>query len=498
MKHTYVRCLLTLLCLALSLGMCSIASAEGYIQAIPPRYDETKSFSEGLAAVLIDDKWALIDKTGKEVMPPMYDAIGDFSDGLARVRVGDQETGKWGFIDKTGGEVVPPKYDDVSDFHNGLAMVMLDDLQNEHISLHYFRICLDGSWGFIDRTGKEVVPPKYDWAGDFYDGLAMVFIADRESEDGKWGFIDRTGKEVVPVIYDEVGEFREGRAAVCKDGKLGFVDETGSIVIPLTYMYQSDGHWLASWYREVLPFFSEGLAAVWNSDEHGDQYGYIDRDGNVVIPFEFSYAAPFSEGLAYVSKDGRISYADMEDGEYGHFGYINKTGEVVVPLIYDCDYSDGLVLTDWRFTNGFAQVRDSTQWKYGMIDKTGAVIVPFQYDWITNFHEGLAFAGLGKEFLHIGEWDSIGAVDKMGKEIVPVGEYEYIWDFYDGFALVGRCLEDGSSGQYHGYYCLDVYGFIDPTGNEVVPCILEGAHSFSEGLAAVLVDGKWGYIAISK
>jgi hypothetical protein len=41
-------------------------------------------------------------------------------------------------------------------------------------------------------------------------------------------------------------------------------------------------------------------------------------------------------------------------------------------------------------------------------------------------------------------------------------------------------------------------GFIDTTGKEVVPCIFEGARDFSEGLAAVLVDGKWGYIAIPK
>jgi peptidoglycan/xylan/chitin deacetylase (PgdA/CDA1 family) len=47
-------------------------------------------------------------------------------------------------------------------------------------------------------------------------------------------------------------------------------------------------------------FFSENLAAV----KHNGKYGYIDRNGGVVIPFIFEKAGPFSEGLAAVSMDG--------------------------------------------------------------------------------------------------------------------------------------------------------------------------------------------------
>ncbi len=44
----------------------------------------------------------------------------------------------------------------------------------------------------------------------------------------------------------------------------------------------------------------------------------------------------------------------------------------------------------------------------------------------------------------------------------------------------------------------DKYGFIDMAGNEVAPCIFENASDFSEGLAAVSVGEKWGYISIVK
>jgi hypothetical protein len=42
--------------------------------------------------------------------------------------------------------------------------------------------------------------------------------------------------------------------------------------------------------------FSEGLADV----RHGMKYGYIDRTGKEVIPFEYDVASPFHDGLALV------------------------------------------------------------------------------------------------------------------------------------------------------------------------------------------------------
>lgn len=69
-------------------------------------------------------------------------------------------------------------YDSACDFHEGLAGV-----------------CRDGKWGFIDTSGREVVPCKYDAVNDFHEGLALVKL------DGKFGYIDKTGCEVIPLQY---------------------------------------------------------------------------------------------------------------------------------------------------------------------------------------------------------------------------------------------------------------------------------------------------------
>ena len=71
----------------------------------------------------------------------------------------------------------------------------------------------DGKWGFIDRSGKVVIPFKYDWALWFSEGLCAV------QETNKYGFIDKTGKLVIPFIYDRTNLFNEGLAVV-KKGKI--------------------------------------------------------------------------------------------------------------------------------------------------------------------------------------------------------------------------------------------------------------------------------------
>ena len=95
--------------------------AEGYTQVIPAQYDGVSDFREGLAGVMVDEKWGFIDATGKRMIPLKYDDIDIFCEGLAAVRV----DGKWGFIDKTGKEVVPPHYDAVARFRVGLARSLL-------------------------------------------------------------------------------------------------------------------------------------------------------------------------------------------------------------------------------------------------------------------------------------------------------------------------------------------------------------------------------------
>ena len=72
---------------------------------------------------------------------------------------------------------------------------------------------LNGKYGFLDKTGKEVVPCKYDDIGGFSEGLVRVCI------NGKWGVINKTGKVVIPIKYDKMEDCKNGVVKATLNGR---------------------------------------------------------------------------------------------------------------------------------------------------------------------------------------------------------------------------------------------------------------------------------------
>jgi hypothetical protein len=128
-----------------------------------------------------------------------YDAVFSFSEGLA-VAIRNE---KAGFIDKTGKEVIPCIYDRAGNFSEGLAAVRKKD----------------GKVGYVDKTGKVIIPFEYNDGKTFIEGLAII-----KNNNGWYGFIDKTGKEVVTPIYEDVYSFSEGLAPVKYNGKWGLLE----------------------------------------------------------------------------------------------------------------------------------------------------------------------------------------------------------------------------------------------------------------------------------
>lgn len=110
---------------------------------------------------------------------------------------------------------------------------------------------------------------------------------------------------------------------------------------------------------------------------------YVDLQGQLVkLNHErFMSAYPFSEQLAAV--------VIKDDWVYGKVGYMDKNGEVVIPCQYDCyvlgegECSDptieGIEVTG-LFKNGQAYVYNNDKNKWGIIDQTGKLIKDYIYD----------------------------------------------------------------------------------------------------------------------
>lgn len=188
-----------------------------------------------------------------------------------------EENGKYGFKLKSSGEIaIPSKYDlgricISHSFYEGLAVAKLN-----------------GKYGFIDKTGKLVIPLIYDDVEDFFnEGLAGVKL------NGKWGYIDKSGIVVIPFKYDFVWLFKDGLAKVKLNGKCGFINKRGKEIIPLKYDF-------------VDTAFSEGLAGV----ELNRKCGFIDKSGIVVIPLKYDGTLFFKGGKAQVRLNGKWFYID--------------------------------------------------------------------------------------------------------------------------------------------------------------------------------------------
>jgi hypothetical protein len=263
-----------------------------------------------------------------------------------------------------------------------------------------------------------------------------------------------------------------------------------------------------------------------------NRFGYLDRQGKIVVPAQFEDGRPFSEGLAAVKINGK-------------YGAIDPTGKMVISPIYEWPgyFKQGIaVFTDFRdrpvllntagkivqnhplptiqtplpqsdthhamhlfawhgysrhqiptISNGFARILKND--RYGYIDANGKVIATPQFQAASPvFCEGLAWVVSNNKLGYINTRGQLVIPPQFDPEISSPPPEEnacqsesltHLSHFQAGLAVVKK---NGKS------------GYINSQGKIVIPLRYQDARKFSEGVAVVgsYTVGNSGYYYIDR
>ncbi|MBQ9438749.1 MAG: WG repeat-containing protein [Lachnospiraceae bacterium] len=289
-----------------------------------------------LIPVMDDDGAGYADRsTGEMVIPCQYFDCdpGNFHEGVASVAFVDEDWNPFSFflIDETGAEIPLPE--GIHSLCRSYASEGRITVENEQ-ELR----------GYADLQGNVVIPPQFLWTEGFQDGFALVMF-----QEGDWGFIDRDGNTVSRGMVDTGRwgpDFANGALAVQTAPDVFTVCAvTGEELFAFTFTENLERFHLYPPMKNGLCWFCEyekGGRSLW---------GLVNLRGEVVSEAQWQMAdfepKDFPEGLQLVMQDGK-------------WGFIDATGQIALPLIYDWAYS---------FENGLAWVEIGN--RCGYIDREG-------------------------------------------------------------------------------------------------------------------------------
>lgn len=169
---------------------------------------------------------------------------------------------------------------------------------------------INGKYGYMDTKGNIVIPPVYDRAYDFHEGMALVGNTNNQGQTG-YLLIDPNGKIKSAIRLSNTlldTGFADNRLLFYElnTRHIGYLDKEGNPTL-----YLSDNIILASRYKG-------GMAIV----QTEDGIGVIDNQGKPLIPMLYEKANIVNKGLVTVKKDGL-------------WGLINPSIQSTARFLYD-------------------------------------------------------------------------------------------------------------------------------------------------------------------
>jgi hypothetical protein len=245
----------------------------------------------------IDIRLRLVDR---------YVAVQPIDSILARAQTG----GRWGLIDRSGREILAPRYDRIDSLSAAGTLT----------------VALAGRSGVIDRQGREILPPQYGQI--IYAPLGYA-----AQDDTAWLFFDRSGRQLSRMAFRGVRQLAgDTVVAVTAAGMVG--------------AWRTDG-------RDLLPDSFHTLERLpdgrWRAGRFG-QRALLDPAGRPQTPYIFYDVVPLP--------DGRLVASFWENEPYF---FVDRRGQLLskTPVVFNTmpggrywivqDTLRGLLEADGRF-----------------------------------------------------------------------------------------------------------------------------------------------------
>jgi hypothetical protein len=386
---------------------------------VDPQYFEIEGFNEGVAVVKKKKPdfgflWGAVDVNGAITIPVEYDYLGVLKEGL----INFQKDKKMGFLDKNNNVIIPAIYYNFSAFSDGLAAVKVSET---------------GKYGYIDKTNKLVIAADYEDANPFYKGFTSVarkkgYTTGSAGKGtvtvpGQWIVIDKTGKIIQERSFDKVSPLNSGDLFIIEsNGKKGTMNTQGMPILPMEY---SD-----------VTIDKNGYTVFKTVDTK--KYGMMNNVGTIIVAPNYDYVSATVANRFYVIQDGKYTVGDVNNNVFVQpdsangvilgkkrivYYYTNKV------RIFDLNGNPQKTFTDLNlksFGHSLSQTEDSVKLNF---DNTVQLI-----NLATNTKKNLSFGEAGdfnEEGIFIGKQKLYDFYDYTGKKLNRVSYYSVI-NFSEG------------------------------------------------------------------
>ncbi len=379
-------------------------NVQNYEYILPMEFYRIERIKNGYIAYDFSEHCALYNLKGEKISDD-YDSIGSFyKDDVAVAYRG----GKY-YVINSFGEALS-EYDkrvfDVSEF----VFVNLTDENEDGRPFSYF----GGEFGVYNYWGDLLTVLPYEkFMPSKNSGMSLTFSGGRlmYKENDKWGVMNQAFQTVTEPQYSYIRPFdvKQCGVTVARKGiNYGLINADGDEITD--FIYESvelllDDYGNFSGYKAL----------------NGERYTVFDKYGDVVLQDAGEYNPDrFYYEYKLIRVYAENTRSDSDTNPY-LYGFVNTNGEVVIPIehIFVSPISDGLISAE----------RSESHWGY--YDLNGNEVTDFNYSTVSPFSEDLAFVSSSADDV----WSN-GVINKSG-EVVFNTDGWHNGGFYGGIAVGG-------------------------------------------------------------